>query len=169
MKPDEKGFTLIEVLVAIAITALIAGAASMTTFQLVNGTKRSNDHMTAVNQVGNAGYWVSRDAQMSENFTVENLTPPEFLVLGWTEEDIGYEHQVIYTLEAMPGSNLKRLMRNHSINGGSNVITLVAQFIDPDPAKTECEFINGTLTLTVTASPSLHSETRVYKVLPRPD
>jgi prepilin-type N-terminal cleavage/methylation domain-containing protein len=172
MKPGEKGFTLIELTVTVAIVALIAAGANMSIFQVLKGTERSNDHMTAVNQVQNAGYWVSRDTQMAENVTVDNLTPPAFLVLAWTEEDTGVGHQVTYTLEAMPGSGLKRLIRNHSIDGGAANTALVAQYIDPDPGMTKCQFINGTLTLTVTASISSRSqtktETRVYKIAPRP-
>ena len=174
MKQGERGLTLIELTVTVAIVALIAAGANMSVFQVLKGTERNNDHMTAVNQVQNAGYWISRDAQMAKNITTENLTPPEFLVLAWTEEDTDpvHQHQVIYTLEAMPGSELKRLRRSHSVDGGAVNTALVAQYIDPDPGMTKCQFINGTLTLTVTASINSHSqtktETRVYEVVPRP-
>jgi len=175
MKPGERGFTLIELTVTVAIVALIAAGANMSVFQVLKGTERSNDHMAAVNQVQNAGYWVSRDTQMAKNVTVDNLTPPAFLLLDWTTgEDTVVLHQVTYTLEAMPGSGLKRLMRNHSIDGGAANTALVAQYIDPDPGMTSCQFtVDGTLILTVTASVSSRSqtktETRVYEVVPRPD
>ena len=161
MKQGEEGFTLIEIVMVIAIIALIAGAATMVTFQLVRGTERSNDHMMAVNQVQNAGCWISRDTQMAENVTA-GLTLPNFLILSWGE------HQVTYTLEAMPGTELKKLQRHLSINGGSDNTTFVAQYIDPD--KTSCIFTGIKLVLTVTAaggSGSPKSETRVYEVIPR--
>lgn len=168
MKQGEEGFTIIEVVMVIAIIALIAVAAMMATFQVVRGTERSNNHMTAVNQVQGAGYWVSRDTQMAENVTAGDL--PNFLILFWEEE--GDRYQVIYTLEAMPGTGLKKLQRYLSINGGPDSTTFVAQYIDPDPERTKCHFTDGKLVLTVTASVSTYlqtkTETRVYQVVPRP-
>jgi len=62
----EKGFTLIEVMLAIAISVII-GVVVMTISQTFIGSGRSNDQATVLNQVQNAGCWVVRDAQMSEN------------------------------------------------------------------------------------------------------
>lgn len=171
MKPGEKGYTLIELLVAITIMALASVAAGAGIFQIFRNIERNNDHMTAVLQVENAGYRISRDAQMAENVTT-GLTLPEFLALGWTEQNSGDEYQVVYTLETVPGSELKKLHRNQSINGGATITTLVAQYIDLDPMKTKCEFTNSLLTFTVTATVGegslTESETRTYKIVPRP-
>jgi len=169
MKQGEGGFTFIELLMVTIIIALITGAATMTIFQVIRGTERSNDHMIAINQVQNAGYWISRDTQMAENVTV-GLTLPNFLILSWVEEESG-EHQVTYTLEAMPGTELKKLQRHLSINEVPDSTTFVAQYIDPNPERTKCQFINGKLILTVTArtsiDPQTKTETRVYEVASR--
>jgi len=171
MKQGEEGFTLIEIVMVIAIIALIVSAAMMATFQVVRGTERSNDHMTAVNQVQNAGYWISRDTQMAKIVAAADLTPPDFLILSWDERDEEEsvdQYKVIYMLEAMPGSELKKLQRHLSINEGPDTATFVAQYIEPD--KTSCNFTDNKLTLTVTAaggSGSPKSETRVYEVTPR--
>jgi prepilin-type N-terminal cleavage/methylation domain-containing protein len=61
-----RGFTLVEVLVALVIGALIIGAASTIIYQLFTVNTVSNDRMMAVRQVQNAGYWISRDIQMTE-------------------------------------------------------------------------------------------------------
>jgi len=171
MKLGEKGFTLVELVVATAITVLASGAAGAAIFQVFRDTERNSDHLTAVCQVQNAGYWISRDVQMAQSVTADNLTPPDFLVLSWTEEGSGDEYQVVYTLENMLESELKKLHRNQSINGEASTTLLVAQHIDPDPEKTKCEFTNGLLTLTVTATVGdgslTESETRTYKVVPR--
>ena len=167
MKQGEEGFTFIEIVMVIAIIALIAGAATMVTFQLVRGTERSNDHMTAINQVQNAGYWISRDAQMAENVTTDG----NFLTLSWGEEEESvYQYQVIYTLEVMPGIELKKLQRHLSIYGVPDSTTFVAQYIDPDPGRTKCVWWeeDGRLVLTVTANVSTYSQTREYVVVPRP-
>jgi len=172
MKLDEKGSTLIELVVAISIMTLVAGAATMAIFQVLKNTERNNNHMTAVRQVQNTGYWISRDAQMAQSVTAANLTSPDFLVLSWTRESSGDVYQVVYTLEDMPESETKMLLRNQSVNGGASSTTLVAQHIDPDPEKTKCEFTNGILSLTITANVNdgswLESETRIYDIVPRP-
>ena len=172
MKTGEKGFTYVELLVAISIMALVGGAANMATFQVFKGTERNNIHMTAIRQVQNAGYMISRDTGMAQRVTVDDLTPPDFLVLSWTNGTSGDEYQVVYTLEDMPEGEFKSLLRNQSINEGATSTMLVAQYINPDPEKTRCEFISGTFTLTVTATvsdgPHTESETRIYKLVPRP-
>lgn len=172
MKLGEKGFTYIELIVAITIIVLIGGAAAIATFQVLKGTARNNNYMTAVRQVQNAGYWISRDTLMAQSVTTDNLTLPDFLLLSWTDESSGDVYQVVYTLENMSEGGLQKLLRSQSINGVASSTTFVAQYIAPESAKTKCEFTNGTLTLTVTAtvgdgSPA-RSETRTYQVVPRP-
>lgn len=170
MKQGEKGFTFVELIVAISIIALVSGATAAATFQVFRGAEHNNNHMTAVRQVQNAGYWISRDARIAQSMTADNLTPPDFLVLSWTNENSD-EYQVVYTLEDMPESELKELRRTQSINGGGGITTLVAQHIAPDLEKTKCKFTNGILTLTVTATVGdgapMESETRTYKLAPR--
>ena len=172
MKQGKNGFTIIGLAVTLAIVSIIGSAAATATFQVVKSAGRNENHMTAVRQVQNAGYWISRDTQMAESVVVDNLEAPNFLVLSWTEENSGDNYQVVYTLENMAEGELKELRRNRSINGGASTATLVAQYIDPDAQKTNCEFTNGILTLTVTATDSdaslPQSETRTYTVAPRP-
>jgi len=174
MKQGERGFSYVDLLVAVAIMAVISWAAAAATFQVFKGTEHNSNHITAVRQVQNAGYWISRDAQMAQTIITENLTSPDFLILSWTEEGSGDTYQVTYTLENMPGSNMKKLLRNQTVNGGGASTTFVAQYIDPDAQKTKCEFdlTTGTLTLTITATvgsgSEAESETRIYRVTPRP-
>jgi len=102
MKLGEKGFTLIELIVAVAIIALIGSATATATLQVLRVTGRNNEHMTAVRQVHNIGYWISRDAQMAQSVATDNLTEPDFLVLNWTEwnyADDPIYHSVTYFFE----------------------------------------------------------------------
>ena len=172
MKQGEKGFAFIELIVALAIITLIGSATATATLQVLKGTGRNNDHVTAVCQVQNVGYRISRDIQMAQSVSADNLTPPDFLILSWTEGNSGDKYKVVYTLEALPESGAKILLRNQSINGEASNTLLVAQYIDPDPEKTKCEFANGILSLTVTATVGngslKESETRTYELIPRP-
>ena len=169
---NQKGFTMIEVVIAIAITAIITGGIIMTIFQVFDGNTRSSNHMIAVRQVQNAGYWVSHDTLMA--LSVEPTADPDGLplTLTWTDWN-GDEHEVVYTLLAD-----NELQREHYINydpvtnPDPDSTIFVAEYINPDPAKTNCQFTSGELIMTVTATVGSgsqeSSETRVYRILPRP-
>ncbi len=172
MKPHQKGFTLIEMAISIGIYTLIATALMISVFQLLTNTERNNDRITAIRQVQNTGHWISNDVQVSQDVTTDNLTPPDFLILGWTDMGSGDLYRVVYTLEDMPEGETKKMLRNQSINGGANTTTLIARYINPDPTKTKSEFSDGVFSLTVTANVSTvraESETRIYTLAPRPD
>jgi len=171
MKHREKGFTLIELIVGMAILFLVGGAGAMATFQLLKGTEVNSTHMTAVRHVQNAGYWISHDTRMAQSISAANLTLPTFLVFNWTDGDTQDDVEIVYTLDDIVGSALKDLYRHQSVNGGANTTTFIAQFIDPDIARTSCQFSGDKLTLTITATVgagmSEQSETRIYEFVRR--
>ncbi len=174
MKKGEKGFTLIEVLVATAIVALIAGAATQTTFQVYDDTTRNGDHVTAVRQVQNAGYWIGRDARMAEVVYTDNLTPPAFMVINWTvwdTEDTIY-HSATYSITDLSG-NVGKIKRRHQDSEGTDEETLVSQYIyydvsDPDNT-TKASFNSPVLTVQITARYEDYQETREYLIYRRSD
>ena len=169
LKKDQRGLTLVELLIAILLTGLITGGITMTIFQVFNLNTRTSNRMTAVRQVQHAGFWVSPDVQMALEVDTENDPgTPEFelLTLTWNEGGTGIPHEVIYTLED------GELWRNESINGGnSTLLTRVAEYISDNPADTYCDWDdeNKKLTFRVTANVGGQIETREYKVKPRPE
>jgi len=165
MNKNQRGFTLLEMLLAILIGSLIAGGITATIFQVVMGSARTNNHMTAVRQVQNAGYWVSHDAQMAQNVTVGAASGFP-LTLSWIDSD-SKTNQAIYSLENMSSGTLKQLRRTFSKTAETTKTGIMAQFIDS--ASTSCALNNGVLTLNVTATVGGQTETRVYDVIPRPD
>jgi prepilin-type N-terminal cleavage/methylation domain-containing protein len=178
---SQKGFTLIELILVIAIGSIIGGSVTVTMFQVFTGSARTNNHMIAVRQVQNAGYWVSYDVKMAQSAPIigDDLGTPaveEFLTVTWSEWGGGGTHQVVYTLEDMPsGGGLKQLVRNHSVNGTTDT-GIIAQFVDvtvkDGKAQTRCEPADGALVFTVTATVGgglgKETETRVYEIVPRP-
>lgn len=165
---NQRGITLVELLVAVAITGIITGGITMTIFQVFGGNERTSNHMTAVRQVQNAGYWISHNTQMAQDIvTGDDPTGTGFpLTLTSTDWESGDVHQVIYTLLVN-----NKLQREHYTNLNLDATTIVAQYIDPDQTSCVWDDAEGKLTLTVTATVSgwkSASETRIYEVIPRP-
>jgi len=181
MKLSERGFTLIELLVVIAIMSLITLGATMTTFQVINVTRQSNDHVAAVRQVQNAGYWISRDAQMAENVVVDDdPETAEFLTLTWTEwgyDEDSYYHEVTYSFQDLPAviGKLERQYVIYNDEGGEegNKTNLIAEYIDYNPGNTYATYDPPdeppVLTVQITSSLGEASETKEYRVKHRPD
>jgi len=167
----EKGFTLIEVLVVVGILGAIMGVMAMTVMTIMIVSPKSNDHVIALRQVQNAGYWISRDTQMAQNIHT-NLTAPEFLILTWTDWDLSgggnIYHSVTYTLEDMP-DGVKKLMRRHQDSEGEDEQILIAEYIyydpggDPDNSTKIIDYQNPTLTVRMTATSGEVTVIREYE------
>ena len=167
---DQRGFSIIELLVVIVLTALITTAVTTTFFQVFNINARTANHMSALSQVQQAGKEVSKDTLQAQ--TVNATGSQGFpLTLTWVEWGTNQTNSVNYTLEDVP-SGLKELQRSHSINSTEPTVIRVAQYIDP--YQTSCSWNNVTrmLTFTVTATvgngPYEAIETRIYEIEPRP-
>ncbi|MFC2001953.1 type II secretion system protein J [Chloroflexota bacterium] len=160
----QKGFTLIEVIVTLAITGLIGLGAAMATGQILTQGVRNNDYTTASRHTMNAIYWVSRDSQMSQDVEPDGISGFP-LTLSWTEWD-NSEGQVTYSIED------DKLRRSYSVDGGAPCETIVAQYINSVAENTTCEFTSGVLTLkiTTTVGEGVHAinVTKVREITPRP-
>jgi len=160
LKGKQRGFTMIELLVIIALTGIIGTAATMSIHQILTGTALSNNQNTAINQVRNAGHWISRDAQMANNVT-DSPEDGNFLKLTWTSWS-GGNHIVAYSL-LESSSGLKELWRDYD---GQR--TLIAQYIDPYNTNCTWHEVTSILTVTMTATVGDKTETRTFKIRPRP-
>lgn len=97
-KPNnQSGFTLIDLLIFIAVGGILGAAIVMSTTQLFQGSGYSNNYNKAMNNVRNAGEWISRDGRMAE--TVNMAPTVGFLELTWHDYD-GTLHTVIYEYTA---------------------------------------------------------------------
>ncbi|UCD09442.1 MAG: type II secretion system protein [Dehalococcoidales bacterium] len=173
MKKQEIGYTIIELLVAVSIMALASVAAGMAMYQVFGGTEDNNDQMKALHQVQNAGYWISRDAQMamSVNATVD-LAFPGFLHMGWTEwDDTGTPtyHLTHYSLEN-GSNNLYSLKRTHTISGGSTEEVMVADYIFYQPGteySSNSSYNNPVISVNITSIFDAMRESREYRIIRR--
>jgi prepilin-type N-terminal cleavage/methylation domain-containing protein len=162
---DQRGLTFVELLIVIAIAGFIAAAITGVLFQVLTINTRTSNHMTAVRQVQQAGFWVSPDVQMAQNVTPGGCTGC-LLSLNWTEVTGNHTaHRVIYRLVDMSGG-LKRLQREHYIGPSLDSTTIVAEYIS------SASFVKlpsgNAYNFTVTATVGAENETRLYEVKPRP-
>ena len=174
---DQRGLTLVELMIAIALAGIVTAGITMTFAHLFAGSTRTSNHMTAVRQVQSAGYWVSQDALQAQEAKLAEPSPEypsgtQFpLTLIWTDVD-KTETKVTYTITA--DGELRRSIKTTPDGGETTeTVSFVAQYIDvtaDHEGKPKTRLEPGTaLTFTVTATVGGQSETRVYQVEPRPD
>jgi prepilin-type N-terminal cleavage/methylation domain-containing protein len=70
----EKGFTLIEVLVGLAIMSVIILAMGMTVTTIVTNSRGTTERSVVLREVQNAGYSISRDVQMADDVTLDGTS-----------------------------------------------------------------------------------------------
>jgi prepilin-type N-terminal cleavage/methylation domain-containing protein len=153
---SQVGLTLIELLIALAITGIIMGTATAITFQVFDGEARANNHLDALSRVQNAGREISRDVGMAQ---LVDWPEGYIIKLTWYGWDDDKTHRVDYSLEN------NELKREHYINESlesSYIFEYIFCELDPEDGFT---FI---LTATVGVGSQQVSETRVYSVTPRP-
>jgi len=159
----QQGLSVIELLLVLGLTGLIGAVATMSISQLFITAPISNDQNTAINQVRNAGHWISRDVQMAK--AVDD-SPGGSALLQLTVDnwDASQTYTVVYSL-VDSSDGLRELWRDR---GGQQ--TLVAQYIKPrETGVTDCQWDGEVLTVTITAQVGDKVETRVLEAKPRPD
>ena len=136
----QRGFTLVELLVVIPISALVVAAATAGLITVLHSGDAST-HMYSLRQVQTAGYWVSTDGYQAQEVQVDNATGN--LVLNWSDPDTNKAHEVTYTLGGVAGEP-RTLVRTEVITDDLNptadnvtTTTTVARYLvdyvyDPD-------------------------------------
>jgi type II secretory pathway component PulJ len=157
----QNGYGLIETVIGLALTGILSTGITAFAVQTFTESVRSNNHMKALMQVENAGYWVSRDVQMSENLTLgEHAGFP--LQLLWNDAD-GNEYQVTFTLT--DGQIKRTIIENEE----EPTQVIIAQSIYPSAPLTDCSYENGLITFNVTASLGNETLSRSYQIKKRLD
>jgi type II secretory pathway pseudopilin PulG len=100
MRRKEKGYGLLSLAVAVAIAAIIAAGAGMTSLQVIRGTERNEDHARVTQQACSLGRWFTRDALTVKNITVgddpETVDDEEFLTIYWKDWESGDTYDIRY-------------------------------------------------------------------------
>lgn len=126
----QAGYTLIEMLMVIAIMGLLTVAVNQVIGHTVRLSSNGTDSMTAIKQLESAFHWVNIDVQQAQDIEIERGGGFP-LELAWMEWD-GTQHAVTYTID---GSEMKRSV---SINGTQTQDVVIARYINPAAAATYC-------------------------------
>ncbi|GEM_PF-2183820 len=160
---SEKGVTLIELVVAIGLATVIASATALTITTIIRFTQPVEVQTIALQQVQNAGSWLTRDINMSivelrdGNPVLLTLTQPQ------NETDI---ITVIYKREATSEGSY-RLIREEQETGKSMVI---AENVEITIAQQADGSGIPLYTITITSqpqAPQAKEVRRYYQVTPR--
>ena len=83
----QKGFTLIEVLVAMVVGGILMAGIVVGIFQVSWGSARANDQVVALTDINYAALWIKKDLQMAQStsLTDGDPVPQSSVTLEWTD------------------------------------------------------------------------------------
>ena len=163
MKQREKGFSLLEVLIGLAIVAIIVVPITMTTTMIVRSSRQAAAQNAVLPQVQNAGYWISRDVQIASGIDLGDPNGNGFpLSLDIpTDDNPAHDYGIEYSFEG------NKLMRR--VYDSSETVTFIADWIDID--NTVFSLVDdatpGHYRLTVRAAKGEAVVTRSYEIKQR--
>lgn len=142
----QKGLTMVELLVAVAVTGIIVTFLGTAIYQIITVSEYGNDRLTAMHELQNSAHWFNLDGQKALTASVNG----ELLLTISETSSITY---------SLVGTELRR-------TAGSSQMTLARNITTAD-----FSIDNRVITMSLTSSPEGRdnvSETGTYKVYLRP-
>jgi prepilin-type N-terminal cleavage/methylation domain-containing protein len=157
----QNGFTLIEFLVAFAISAIILTAVVTFSNSSLSINRGVNNQTNAVNQLKNAYNYISRDSQMAGAVYTTGTGFP--ITLTW----ITYPSQLTQVIYSIDGSG--NLQRAEYDNQTALPVTIVAKNVNTDSAQTNTTWdtVNDKLTINLAILIGSKNVARQFVLTPR--
>jgi prepilin-type N-terminal cleavage/methylation domain-containing protein len=156
----QRGFTMLELVVAMGITSIIMGAATTVLYQIITVNSRTTARMTAVQQVQNVTHFMVRDFEMALPSSIQvnpSPGPGIKLTLEWVDWNTNHNHVVQYSMD-----NTGNLVRQY--DSGSQVT--VAHYIAS--LNTSIDSTSGEYIVTITSTiEGSSAEQREIRIKPR--
>ncbi len=159
MRQQQKGFTLIEIVLVLGIVGAVVATIAMTTTTLMMNSQQPSTQQTLLQQARNAGHHIPRDIQMSSNVTLGSPNGFPLIINIPVDQDPNHDYTVKYLFD---NDNLKRQQYDSSDN--LTVENVIAQYVDTDNT-TRFESITPALhKLTIRVSMGEEAVTASYEV-----
>jgi prepilin-type N-terminal cleavage/methylation domain-containing protein len=156
MKGNQSGFTLIEILISVAIMAVITTVIAVALANVMSVTWGSSKRMDVIKQVENALYYINRDGQAANN--ISTSTSGYWLVFNRSDGT-----SISYRITT--SGDQTYLERTQG-----STTTTIAKYIDSNSGHTFCSYAANVLSVQITVSEGgfrSATETRTLKVYPR--
>lgn len=121
----ENGYSFIEVLIAVSISALLAIGAGMTTVQIFRSSRLNSDLNIMLRQAQSVGQWVSQDALTVSAIGIGDdpgTEDVEFISLFWKDWESGDTYDTYY-LWFDTEDSLKLLKRRQVTRDNNGAVT----------------------------------------------
>ena len=105
---SEHGFTLVELLITVALTGILAGIVGPSIYQIFNVTEYGDDRLLALHELQNSASWFNHDGQMA----VSGVGGSGLTLTLPTAQTVTY---------ALVGANLRRTSGTSTITLAQNV------------------------------------------------
>jgi prepilin-type N-terminal cleavage/methylation domain-containing protein len=118
----QKGFTITELIVTVAITGLIVGFFGAAVYQTIAVSEYGNDKMIARHELQNAAHWVCLDGQMAKTASGGSelvLTLPDDSIITYA-----VENRELYRTAGESQMTLARNISNISFSVENRIITM---------------------------------------------
>jgi type II secretory pathway pseudopilin PulG len=176
LNKHQSGFTVIEAIVALAITGFLGVGIFTALYQVRTVNNIDNARVTAVKQVENAVHHINRDVQMAQKIDIDGTDQDGgdyWLKLTWTSWEDNVRCKVLYRLEV---ENLERqywekpegsftLVNSETVARHISLTEATAPNPTAIPPVKSCTI---KITSTAPSGPEQADETREIVIIPRP-
>lgn len=176
----QQGFTLVEMLVAIAVAGIIGAAVGTLAYQTVNISESNTNRQVAITQVQNAVHYISRDTQQAQYIVPTDITDTALIVDPITKE-VSFDMVAgdKLTLTWIAWDNTKNEILYTVVNGSlQKTTTINSAFVSTVNIADNVTIASGTWNIdskvcsfqvraTVGTGGSQEEETRTFQIIPR--